>query len=235
MRSRFWLCFAMLLLGLGVTAAVAIAQRESRQEIKIGKSESPVALMFEREDTALNFAKLHHEELARLLKRLKTRDNRAYWRAIRRLYQDSERLARTEKRATPERYKLALALWKLDSRIRLLAARVLLAKQPKPKLKTRLNDALLERVDLRIRMMEMDRQRLLGRIQKIDANIAGLQADRAAAAKKELQRVKRSLGIRKSRKTRKKIRKKMGRSDPKRKRAKKGSGNSGGKGTLKTN
>jgi hypothetical protein len=205
MRGRCWSILATL---FAVTAGtVALAQRAGvrRGETVAAKNGStaapgkragnPMAITPAREAAALTFAKLYHAELAHLLDGLKKRNRRAYRQAIRQLYLDSERLARVKDR-DPKRYDLSLQIWKLDSRIRLLAARVLQVKDPDPKLEEQLKKALGERVDLRLRQMEMDRERMVQRLKKIDANIADLQTNRDKAIDQQLKRVKRSLGIR---------------------------------------
>lgn len=156
---------------------------------------NPMAITPAREAAAVTFARLYHPELAGLLDGLKKRNKRAYRQAIRQLYLDSERLGRI-KDSNPKRYELALQIWKLDSRIRLLAARVVLVKNPDPKLEEQLRKAIGERVDLRLRQMQLDRDRTVNRLKKLDANIADLQEHRDRAVEQQLTRVKRSLGIR---------------------------------------
>jgi len=228
MRHRFRLCFLLLLPAIGGLSFLARPgsgddgpekssdRRSARSGSRNGAPENPMAVTPAREAAALTFAKLHHEELAKLLAHLKKRDQKAYARAIRRLYLDSERLARIKERGNAKRHELALRIWKLDSRIRLMAARVLLAKQSDPKLEAQLKEALRERVDLRIQQMEIEHRRALKRAQRLAAGIAELQANRDDAVEKELQRVKRSLGLRKGRgKSRPKSRTKNRRSNPK--------------------
>jgi len=152
------------------------------------------ALTPAREAAALAFAKSHHPELAELLKRLKKRSKPAYRRAVRRLYLDSERMARIKERSS-ERYQLALETWQADSRIRLLAARIATSKRPSSKLESQLEEALQERIDLRIRHLEHDRRRLLQRVERIEQTTARLREDREKAARHYLQRIKRSLGL----------------------------------------
>lgn len=218
-RRGLWLRCGWLLCAAGA-ASITIAQNDGRRDAARSKAqreagspassngrqatpkEQPMALTPAREAAALTFARLHHPELAELLGRLKRHNQAAYRRAIRQLYQDSERLARIkdrEKDKSSQRYQLALDMWKLDSRIRLLAARVATAKRPNSKLEAQLKEALLERIDLRIRQIELDRERLLQRIQRLDESISTLRNDRDKAANQYLLRVKRSLGIKKRR------------------------------------
>jgi hypothetical protein len=189
---------------------VAIAQRASgtsgnaqdretadKTKAKTAKrAGNPMAITPAREAAALKFAELYHPELAHLLEGLKKRNRKAYRQAIRQLYLDSERLAKLKEGPNPKRYDIALQAWKLDSRIRLLAARVLLVKNPDPALEEQLKKALRERVDLRLQQMQLERDRLDKRLQKLNVDISALQDDRDAAVEQQLKRVKRSLGLR---------------------------------------
>lgn len=143
-----------------------------------------------REAAAMTFARMHHPELADLLSRLKKRKTDEYNRAIAELFQTSERLARTRDRA-PDRYEIALEAWKLDSRIRLLAARMTMRNSAR--LEEQLTKLLRQRVDVRLAQLLNDRERLAGRIERVDEAIEDIRRDPDAAALKDLKRVKRTL------------------------------------------
>lgn len=212
MRRRFWLSCGLLM--TGVFATLAVAQRENGQPARKSdakrnvvakgstapgtapQKQQPMALTEARKAAALTFASVHHPELAELLRRLEKRNKAAYRRAVRQLYLDSERLARIKERS-PARYELELKLWKADSRIRLLAARVATSKRPDPKLEEQLKEALRERVELRIGQLEIEKQRLESRLRKLEEEISSLRDKPDVALEKYLQRVKRGLGIRK--------------------------------------
>jgi hypothetical protein len=150
-----------------------------------------------REAAALKFAQLHHPELERLLARLEANNPAEYRRAVRKLYQDSERLARTAERA-PDRYDLDLEAWKLDSRIRLLVARMSMSSDDSSgsqKFDGQLKTLLQERVDLRLRQLQSERERLSTRLNRLNETIGEIENNPEEAARKDLQRVKRSLGI----------------------------------------
>lgn len=180
------------------TAAETSRREKTRKGKEPARKRRSTLLTPAREAAAITFATLHHPELAQLLSRLKRGNQTAYRRAIRQLYLDSERLARIKERSA-ERYELELQIWKADSRIRLLAARLATADHPDPELESQLRDALRERADLKIRQLEMERQRLLQRVRKIDETISSLKIDREGAAEQHLQRALRSLGLKKRR------------------------------------
>ena len=156
-----------------------------------------MALTPARKAAAMTFAKLYHPELAALLVGLERHNRAAYHRAVRQLYQTSERLARMKERLSPERFDLELRAWRLDSRIRLLAARVYLSKRKNPKREAELSEALLERVEVRLERLRRDRKRFQSRLVKINENIHAVEADRQKAANQFLKRVKRGLGLKK--------------------------------------
>ena len=108
-------CVSLLACGL---LGLAIVPRAVSDDADDGMS----TVTPEREAAAQLFAERHHPELARLLGRLRETNPEEYKKAIQELFATSERLARLMGR-TPERYELELAAWKVDSRIRLLAAR----------------------------------------------------------------------------------------------------------------
>ncbi|MBT4866075.1 MAG: hypothetical protein HON53_13305 [Planctomycetaceae bacterium] len=153
------------------------------------KSANRVSLTPGREAAAMTFARLHHPELAKLVTKLKKRKVRQYDQAVRQLFQTSERLARTRER-TPDRYELSLEAWKLDSRIRLMAARMTMNSDSQ--LEEDLKELLRAKASVRLRRLTKERERLAERLQRVDALIERIDSDPDASTKKELQRIKRS-------------------------------------------
>ena len=197
------------------TDGAGAARRRRRDAI-------PMAMTPSRKAAALAFVKQNHPELATLLRSLKKNKERAYLRALKQLYTTSERLARAKERYSPERFEVELEAWKLDSRIRLLAAQTSLSRKKDLKRQRELQRALHERIDIRVRLMRLDIDRLQKRVGKLAKTLDGVEADRDKAAAQYLKRIKRSLGI--------KARKKR---SPKRKAAKRKSKQSSG--SSKTN
>lgn len=152
-----------------------------------------------REAAARTFAERHHKELDELLTQLKKSNPVEYEKAVQELFRTSERLARTEERM-PERYDLELQSWKVESRIRLLAAKLSMADSPA--LEQELKNLLRDRIDIRIRQNQEERERLAARIAKLDEIVTDSRSQRDDAAEKEFTRIKSSLKNAKS-KTRK--------------------------------
>src|SRR5579883_918317 len=101
------------------------------QTAKTPAARKPAAapLSPQREAEALAFAREHHPELAALIDKLRKDNRRQFDRALRELAQDRDRLVRLQKQA-PAQYEFALAIWKLDSRAHLLAARMTMSQDP---------------------------------------------------------------------------------------------------------
>ena len=194
-----------------VIVSDATAQREATSKTSANSTPTrrranrqPMAWTPAREAAAYTFAKVNHPELADLLDRLKStkKNRRAYQRAIRQLYFDSERLARLKDldgKSKSKRYGVALNLWKLDSRIRLLTAQVAMSQGKNKELESQLDAALKERIDLRIAQMEADHARTLERAKKLKQQIDKIKNDKDKAAAVHLQRVKRGLGLKRKR------------------------------------
>ena len=155
-----------------------------KAEKRIGADEARQA------ERALEFAREHHPELARLVGQLRKSKPAQFKSAVRHLIQSQERLERLQTRS-PERYETALEAWKLDSRIRLLAARMTMSEDPE--LEAELRTVLRQRTDLRLRQLSEERDRLSTRLKRIEETISRIESDPEAAAARDLERVKKNL------------------------------------------
>ncbi|GAB4150151.1 MAG: hypothetical protein Tsb009_24810 [Planctomycetaceae bacterium] len=169
--------------------------RSSRNQRSQNADKKPMVLTASRKAAALEFAKKHHPELAKLLVGLESRNPKAYQRAMRQLYRTSERLARLQERLPAERFEMELKLWKNESRIRLLAARISLSKKPSARLQADLKKALHERVNLRIQKLRDERARLAQKLEKLDASIRAVESNREQAAASFLKRYQSGLRL----------------------------------------
>jgi hypothetical protein len=195
MRVRAWINLIGAAGLLGLAGVVAAQQSDEKApsraaaQVKAGQNAPNTELPSftpEREAAALTFAGMHHPELATLLEQLKSSNPKGYRSAVQELFAQSERLARLHTR-TPERYEAELALWKLDSRIRLKAARS--AMSDAAETREELKALLLERNDLRLSLMRQDRDRQAARLEKLDASIQQIEQNREQAADNELERL----------------------------------------------
>lgn len=144
----------------------------------------------DRENAALRFARSHHRELAKLLYGLKKTDPQHYLTAVRELARDSERLGKLEQRGD-DRYDVSLRIWKLDSRIRLEAARFSMG--PSDKTESKLRELMLARQDARLEYLNLERDRSQSRVSRLDEQIETLTADSEKRITAEIDRLRRSL------------------------------------------
>jgi hypothetical protein len=172
-------CFlaAPLLAGDG-DAPRKIAQAKPRPPIKAVEVTDKV------EADVLEFVKEHHPELAELLSQLKDRRPKEYQKALRDLSRVRERLFAMQKNDNG-RYELELSVWKAQTKIQLLAAR--LQMDDTPEMREQLRAALNEQADMRIELLKHERSVVQDRLGKIDEQIKRLDQERSAAIEKQMQ------------------------------------------------
>ena len=207
-------CFALIACG-GLAAedpqakeTVNVSKETPAKTGAAPKGESPKkaskngnALSREREKQAIEFARSHHPELAKLIERLKKHRPREYRRAVRDLDNTLSRLERFKNR-DGERYRLTLERWEVDSRIRLLAARVSLKGSDEDQ--TELKSLLKQRVDLQLELLQHDRKSAEKRLQKLEKSISDIEQNRERLIEAELKRINRGPKKQKSKTTNKK-------------------------------
>jgi hypothetical protein len=188
--SRARLLMALLVCGL--FPVVVVAQQDAggrgpQRRAASVESERPVSP--EQESVALEFARQHHRELAGLLQQLKRSNPQRYENAVVELYRTSERLSRLQERS-PERYESELEIWKLDSRIRLLAARA--SSGETDAIRQEIKQLLLKRNRVRAAQLEADRERLQTRLERMSETIKRLRNESEETAERELERLLRA-------------------------------------------
>lgn len=163
------------------TAATTAATRKPQP--------AEIKLKPEQEAVALAFARAHHAELADLLDQLKQNSAAEYGKALQDLFRAADRLSKLHDRDA-DRYPLELDLWKIESRIRLLTAQLLMGGSVS--LEADLKGLVVQRIELRSRLLQMDRDRAAQRITQIDRELETLRADPEGAALRELDRLKKN-------------------------------------------
>ncbi len=144
----------------------------------------------EREAAALTFVRKHHDDLGQLLVYLKENNPGAYRQAILDLYRTSQRLAQYHDRGDNERYNLELKVWQARSRIQLIVANMKMGQSDD--LKAQLKDALREQIELKVQILQHDRQRWAERIAKLDEQLDQLTKDRESEIDKQVRLLTRS-------------------------------------------
>lgn len=157
---------------------------------KNGASKSVSPLPDEREQEIIQFAKSHHPELAQLLQRLKKHNPRQFKRAVRDLDNTLTKLERFKKRDS-DRYRLTLARWEIDSRIRLLAARVSVMGNSTDE--SELKSLLKQRVELQLEQLKMDQKQAETRLERLNKSISAIERDQDEFVNAELKKLKRSI------------------------------------------
>lgn len=127
----------------------------------------------ERERHATAFVADHHSELGTLLTFLKERRPAEYQRAILEVANVAERLDRLKQRDR-EKYAIEVEIWKLNSRAKLVAAKIKLGKESG--LEQELKGLIREQMVLRRANLELDRRRVQERQDKLNEQIARIDA-----------------------------------------------------------
>lgn len=147
-----------------------------------------------REEAAVAFAQQHHRELAELLTRLKVSFPEEYMKALRELDKTRSRLEKARE-YDEDRYAILLREWQLDSRVRLLAARLTMSTSAE--LEAELRQALTERHDARLQLLTYDREKSKARFLKMDEQIAEHVQNRESSIDREFDRIKKTAETRK--------------------------------------
>ena len=132
-------------------------------------AEKAVLLTAAQQKFALDFATQHHPELARLIQQLRDSNPRQFASAVRDLFRSADRLERLrihDARSNGNRYRISLDLWKLDSRIRLMAARSAMTNDPSRDAK--LKELLRQRGQKRVELYTLERDRLQLRLDRLE-------------------------------------------------------------------
>ena len=168
-------------------AAKAPAAEANPTKARAAKAKArPIEITPERETAALEFARQNHPEVAKLIEGLKTSKPKEYQKAIRELFRTSERL-NTIREKNPERYALEVDAWKLGSQMRLLAARMTMENDPG--LEQELRETLGRQADVRLRLLELERDSLNRQLDKVNQRLDTVRTSRDTDVESELQKV----------------------------------------------
>ncbi len=188
----------MLLLGLLVSGQVALAQKPGQKPASaapVGKEPSKdnpkfrqITITPEREAAVISFVERNHSELAELLAHLKTNQPKEYERAVKDLFRVTEKLAMVHERDS-RLYDQELKVWKAQSRAQLLVARMKMGggSSDQEELKKQLRDILTEQWAARLEVLRLERERISGRLNKLDQDISRQEQERDSAIESHLQ------------------------------------------------
>jgi hypothetical protein len=187
--KRWLTALCLIILALPLLAQDAAAPRpgaKNNAKNNSAKEERQPGFTPEREAAAKYFVDQHHPELGELLRQLKAGNKREYQRAINELFITSERLAQMQER-DPPKYELDLEAWKIDSRIRLLAARIVM--HDNDLLEAELKELLVKKIDVQLEQQLLERERVSARLERLDATIERLRKQRENEAQKSLAKI----------------------------------------------
>jgi hypothetical protein len=159
-------------------------QRFDNKDSGTATNKDRQAVSPEREEAVMAFVKLNHPELAQLLAHLKENQPKEYERAIRELFRASDRLTQIHDRDRAQ-YDLEVQLWKTQSRVQLLTARLKMGESEE--LKKQLQDLLGEQIDNRAALLRHEREKVATRLSRIDTDLQRLESDRQKVIDKQLQ------------------------------------------------
>ena len=156
---------------------------------KAGVAKSLPDLNPEQEAAVLAFAGEHHPELKTLVESLKSANPDGYKKALHDLARTQDRLSKLQatKPGSVSRHDHELALWKLDSRIRLTAARS--AMKDTDELRAELKTLVEQRQALVLQRLKVDREQTAARLVKIDADLLAAEANPAQTVDAEVDRL----------------------------------------------
>lgn len=176
------LVFVVLLLApLGQLAAQPTSANDARRGARDAKP--PMAVTPERESAVMTFVERNHPALKDLLASLKSSRPKEYEKAIRDIYQASERLANLKER-DPRLFDLELRSWTLRSQIQLLAAQMVMVGSDEKR--NQLRELLNEQLDLRAEMLALERERAQERLKRVEGEIARVESDREKHIERQL-------------------------------------------------
>ncbi len=162
------------------------SEKDKREKQEIRRGERT-----DIEARCLAFAREHHPELADLLDRLASMDETQFRKAIADLHRDVDRLDKLRDKF-PAKHGGELKRWKIESRIRLLAARG--AMSDSPEYQAELRAAVAERIDLKAAQLAEEKAQIEARLRKIDESLAELDKDREKLIAGEVARLRKSAG-----------------------------------------
>jgi hypothetical protein len=211
--SQLVLAILVLVLG-GVVAAPVLAQTEllndpqngvddstrlvaqkldpeSRQKESVDKAaatrQAPAQITDQRRNELMRFVRANHPELERLINSLRKQRPAEYQSALRYLDRSVTNLASYKQTQSEERYNQLLEDWKLKSRIMVLSAQLSITDTPARR--KQLQQLITRQLDNRYRQLKSDAERFKNRLDRLNEEIARIEADRAEIVQRQMDSV----------------------------------------------
>lgn len=129
------------------------------------------------------FVREHHPEIEKYLKELKKNSPQLYRRGVSEIARNANRLEALKAR-NPELHQQMLEIWKIESRIKLAAARFALTENEKFKIE--LESLVEKRLELQKTRLYSERERLEERLSKLNTQIESFESTKDDMAKKRI-------------------------------------------------
>jgi len=169
--------------------SVNVPSKEPVQNPKDNPKDRQFAITPAREAAVMAFVERNHSELAGLLTHLKTNQPKEYERAVRDLFRNTEKLAMVQER-DGKQYDLELKVWQAQSRAQLLVAKLKMIDPESgdsEELKKQLREVLSEQMQARLEVMRLERERVTGRLDKLNESISHMEKNREAVVENHLK------------------------------------------------
>src|SRR5947209_4297603 len=169
---------------VGVSPAEKASAPARGNAKKEAKARPAVAVTPESEAAVMTFVQRNHAELADLLAYLRTSQPEEYERAIKEIFRTTQRLAAIQER-DPLQYELEVTAWTAQSRVQLLAAKSKMGSSDD--LVKQLRAALQSQNTAKVALLKHERQKMSDRLEKIESDIARLEANRDEIVDRQLK------------------------------------------------
>ena len=162
-------------------------KKEQKQKAKRKQKTKKVPVSTERKAELLEFVREHHPELESLIDRLGAKKHgKRYANAMRGLDKAAKRLE-TIKERNPKRYETALKQWKLESRIKVAAAKISL--KDSDEIRKELESLVSQLFDHNLERLKNDRENIQQRLKKLDQKIAETESSRSQTIERRIEQL----------------------------------------------
>ena len=164
------------------------AQSESSESLGSSpakKKETARQVTEQRKTELTAFVDTHHPELKELLTKLEKRKKKKPYRQAMEGLDKAVKKLEGIKRRSPKRYESSLALWKIESRIKVAGAQVKLKDTEENR--DNLKSLVTELVDFKIQQLKNDREQASKRLKQLETKIGEAEANRQQSIDKRIK------------------------------------------------
>ena len=187
---------------VSISWPMLVGAQEKSESLRSDQTE----LLLQRQKGVMEFVRLHQPDVETALLVLEEKRPVKFVAAIKRISKTVKRLDML-KRRQPAKYELSLELWKVQSEIELLSARLAnrdhsqITEPEFESLSKRLESLVNAWVDCRRQILVLERKQIQQRLDKTDSMLKMINDDREAFVQKNLRSVNRTIKKLQSEKT----------------------------------